>query len=107
MVIFSALLAFAAIVGVVGASPVAVNESDSALLVKRAPIRIMVVGDFISQGYAGDYTWRYRLWEWLRAGAVDVDFVGPYSGTFSAGAPVPLHMGPRYRSWHLGCLSLD
>ena len=41
----------------------------------------MVVGDSISQGLEGDYTWRYRLKERLAATATDVDFVGPWSGT--------------------------
>ncbi|MFD8498409.1 SGNH/GDSL hydrolase family protein [Amycolatopsis sp. NPDC059657] len=40
--------------------------------------RVMVVGDSISQGHEGDYTWRYRLAEHLAAGA---DFVGPWTGT--------------------------
>ncbi len=38
----------------------------------------MPVGDSITQGSAGDYTWRYRLWKSLQAGgpADGVDFVG-------------------------------
>jgi hypothetical protein len=39
------------------------------------PVRIMLVGDSVTQGSAGDWTWRYRLWEHLRDD--DVDFVGP------------------------------
>ncbi len=43
-----------------------------------APVRIMPVGDSITQGSAGDYTWRFRLWESLQTGgpAGGVDFVG-------------------------------
>ncbi len=51
--------------------------------------RILIVGDSISQGSAGDYTWRYRLWKHLRDTGVRFDFVGPrddlydnVSGTF-------------------------
>lgn len=44
-------------------------------------LKIMVVGDSMSQGYEGDYTWRYRLWQWFQEQHVAVDFVGPYSGT--------------------------
>lgn len=44
-------------------------------------LRIMVVGDSMSQGDEGDWTWRYRLWEWFRNEGVSVDFVGPYRGT--------------------------
>ncbi len=43
-----------------------------------APVRVMPVGDSITQGAAGDYTWRYRLWQSLQTGgpADGVDFVG-------------------------------
>ena len=34
-----------------------------------SPTRIMIVGDSISQGSAGDFTWRYRLWKHLEATA--------------------------------------
>lgn len=39
--------------------------------------RIMVVGDSITQGSSGDYTWRYRLWRHLTDRGVRVDLVGP------------------------------
>ena len=39
--------------------------------------RIMLVGDSVTQGAAGDYTWRYRLWKTLQADDKAVDFVGP------------------------------
>ncbi|MGK5441559.1 GDSL-type esterase/lipase family protein [Micromonospora sp. URMC 105] len=42
---------------------------------------IMVVGDSISQGLEGDYTWRYRLAQHLKSAGRDVTFVGPYRGT--------------------------
>lgn len=50
-------------------------------------LRVMVVGDSMSQGHEGDYTWRYRLWEWFRSQHVPVDFVGPYHGTMPPAAP--------------------
>lgn len=50
---------------------------------------VMVVGDSISQGLEGDYTWRYRLDEHLRAGGVNVNFAGPYSGTTRLPAELP------------------
>ena len=41
------------------------------------PLRVMVVGDSISHGQEGDWTWRYRLWEWFRdSTSTAVDFVG-------------------------------
>jgi hypothetical protein len=42
----------------------------------------MLVGDSVTQGSAGDLTWRYRLWEHLRESGVVVDLVGPYRGLY-------------------------
>jgi lysophospholipase L1-like esterase len=39
--------------------------------------RIMLAGDSITQGFDGDFTWRYRLFEEFNRQAVPVDFVGP------------------------------
>jgi fibronectin type 3 domain-containing protein len=39
--------------------------------------RLMVVGDSISQGSSGDYTWRYRLYKQLVADGVSPQMVGP------------------------------
>lgn len=44
-------------------------------------ISMMIVGDSLTQGSEGDWTWRYRLWEWLKSQEVLVDFVGPFLGT--------------------------
>jgi lysophospholipase L1-like esterase len=39
---------------------------------------VLLVGDSITHGKDGDWTWRYRLWRQLQeAGERDVDFVGP------------------------------
>lgn len=42
-----------------------------------SPTRLIVIGDSITQGRAGDYTWRYRLWQRLEGSGVPVDMVGP------------------------------
>ncbi|MDT4917197.1 MAG: hypothetical protein QOH89_1897, partial [Pseudonocardiales bacterium] len=42
-----------------------------------SPSRMMIVGDSITQGSTGDWTWRYRLWKHLTSRGVTVDFVGP------------------------------
>ncbi|WP_168929310.1 GDSL-type esterase/lipase family protein [Nocardioides sp. GY 10113] len=47
-----------------------------------APVRILIVGDSVTHGSAGDWTWRYRLWERLRGTATPVDFVGPREDLF-------------------------
>lgn len=51
--------------------------------------RIMIVGDSITHGSEGDYTWRYRLWQWLRNNNVNFEFVGPWQGTFQPNEPLP------------------
>lgn len=47
-----------------------------------SPIRLMFIGDSITQGSEGDYTWRYWLWRHLRQHKVDFDFVGDRSTLF-------------------------
>ena len=40
--------------------------------------RVLLIGDSITHGRSGDWTWRYRLWRSLQeGGAPAVDFVGP------------------------------
>src|SRR5258708_3119816 len=43
----------------------------------------MIVGDSISEGSSGDYTWQYRLYEHLRADGVSPRMVGPYHWLFN------------------------
>ncbi|KAK3348848.1 carbohydrate esterase family 3 protein [Lasiosphaeria hispida] len=52
-------------------------------------IKILIVGDSISHGREGDWTWRYRIWEWFRHQDVPVTFVGPYQGTVPPDEPAP------------------
>lgn len=51
-------------------------EEDAA----GGPTRILIVGDSITQGKVGDWTWRYRLWQNLTSAGAAVDFVGPHQG---------------------------
>ncbi|GGD12262.1 GDSL-type esterase/lipase family protein [Nocardioides daphniae] len=50
--------------------------TSSAVAADGGTPRIMVVGDSISQGSAGDFTWRYRLYTHLKASGVTPDMVG-------------------------------
>ena len=59
-------------------------------LVRRAQAKLMIVGDSISQGMEGDWTWRYRLWEWLDSQGEDFEFVGPWTGTRQPPDPAPV-----------------
>ncbi|KAK2009271.1 fibronectin type III domain-containing protein [Colletotrichum eremochloae] len=54
-----------------------------------SPIRVMIVGDSMSQGREGDFTWRYRLWQWMMEERIDFQFVGPYKGTKTPEVPRP------------------
>ena len=52
--------------------------------------RVLIIGDSVAQGAAGDLTWRYRLWRILEARGIAVDFVGPRRGEFNDhGTPDP------------------
>ncbi|KAJ6779723.1 hypothetical protein PWT90_02066 [Aphanocladium album] len=55
------------------------------------PSKFMFVGDSITHGHQGDYTWRYRLWQWFKAKAPEtpLSFVGPYTGTQSPEPALP------------------
>ncbi|MCW2877904.1 MAG: Fibronectin type domain protein [Sphaerisporangium sp.] len=73
---------------------------------------VMIVGDSISQGREGDYTWRYRLWRCLDERGADVRFVGPWTGTWVSSAVQPgddpahpadpVHAGPYRRGIRFG-----
>ena len=43
----------------------------------------MIVGDSVTEGSAGDYTWQYRLYEHLRADGVRPAMVGPYGWLYN------------------------
>ena len=66
-VVAAAGLVLAALTCVPGVAPTPAAE----------PVRILVVGDSISQGSSGDWTWRYRLWKHLTGHGATVDLVGP------------------------------
>ncbi|KAM5484513.1 hypothetical protein McanMca71_001459 [Microsporum canis] len=61
-------------------------------------LRVMIVGDSISQGHEGDWTWRYRIWQWFRDQKVATTFVGPYTGTVQPDSPRPPSPPPLYGS---------
>ena len=43
------------------------------------PTRILLTGDSMSNGFSGDFTWRYFFDQHLRDSHVNFDFVGPWS----------------------------
>ena len=65
------------------------QRADAAAIDTRDILKVMIVGDSISQGLEGDYTWRYRIWQWFQTNNIAVDFVGPYVGTVQATISLP------------------
>ncbi|MCW2786301.1 MAG: lipolytic protein family [Marmoricola sp.] len=53
---------------------------DNAPLPGAPTLKVLVMGDSLSQQFAGDFTWRDRFWWAERAKGVNIDFVGPYTG---------------------------
>ncbi|KAE8167238.1 hypothetical protein BDV40DRAFT_284981 [Aspergillus tamarii] len=65
------------------------NSTTGHLHERATGLKVMIVGDSISQGREGDFTWRYRIWEWFQSQGVAVDFVGPYTGTVQPDKAAP------------------
>lgn len=76
MRILRVLAAVASLVAAVAGS----GDDDKRTPTETEPLKVMIVGDSITHGHEGDFTWRYRIWEWFRANNISVDFVGPYRG---------------------------
>lgn len=72
LVALSTVLAAVAVVLVPGAAHATTQE----------PARVLILGDSVTQGKIGDYTWRYRLWKTLALAGKSVDFVGPHTGLY-------------------------
>jgi hypothetical protein len=68
------------------------SSTASSLTGRQAGLRVMIVGDSMTQGAQGDFTWRYRIWQWFQKNGIAATFVGPISGTVEpapASAPQP------------------
>lgn len=50
----------------------ATSGRSTSLTGRASTINVMIVGDSITQGHEGDWTWRYRLWEWFVDQGIDV-----------------------------------
>ena len=66
------------------------------------PVRVMLVGDSVTQGSSGDWTWRYRLWEHLDDLGLGFDLVGPDDQVAGPppGAPNPDYADPDFDRDH-------
>ncbi|KAL5002990.1 hypothetical protein BDV10DRAFT_156740 [Aspergillus recurvatus] len=54
---------------------------DNYIVVPNEEASFMVVGDSISHGMEDDWTWRYRLSQWMDYNGYTHHFVGPWTGT--------------------------
>jgi hypothetical protein len=63
-------------------TPVAADDTPPPPPPAAGPVRIMFAGDSITQGFDGDYTWRYRLVREFARQHVAADFVGPHRYTY-------------------------
>lgn len=73
------------------------NTSNSgALIGRQSALRVMIVGDSMTQGQQGDWTWRYRMWQWFQQNGISVQFVGPYTGTVPPQEPHAPQPPPLY-----------
>ena len=54
------------------------GKMENLSLSSKDELKIMIVGDSMTHASEGDFTWRYRLWEWFRQAApkTKVTFVG-------------------------------
>lgn len=60
--------------------PTGTPLAEPALASTRTPLKILTIGDSITQGMSGDWTWRYRLYGMLTAQGRPVDMVGMTKG---------------------------
>lgn len=67
------------------ASPAEISEKSK----RQGALRVLVVGDSMTHGSEGDYTWRYRMHEWFVSQGIAYQFVGPYAGTIKPPEPAP------------------
>ncbi|SCN74636.1 uncharacterized protein FFNC_11530 [Fusarium fujikuroi] len=79
-----------------------VSSPDKSIVGRQSTLRVMVVGDSMSQatsiktvlltiidnaGREGDFTWRYRIWQFFKQNGIEVEMVGPYKGTVPPDPP--------------------
>ncbi len=72
------------------------SPAEEGLAGRQTALRVMIVGDSMTQGQQGDWTWRYRIWQWFQAQGIAVSFVGPYVGTVAPNQPAPAPPPPLY-----------
>ena len=79
-------VAVAGMLAFLAATATSISSFEPRGAAAATPVRIMPVGDSITEGDDGDATYRYFLWHTLLGAGHSVDFVGSFSGVKS-GAP--------------------
>lgn len=80
----------------------------SATLMAADPVRIVCIGDSITQGRAGrgtnvpTFSWRYPLWQACVDAKVNVDFVGTMTTGFEGSPEYVAHDGKTFVNHHEG-----
>lgn len=65
--------------------------SAAPAIVDDVPMRFMFVGDSMTIGSVGDFTWRYRMWQHLNASyGAPYAIVGPRTGLYDMHADAPV-----------------
>ncbi|MEV5193610.1 MULTISPECIES: GDSL-type esterase/lipase family protein [Streptomyces] len=69
-----------------------VTYQAGAVIGHDGAMRFLFVGDSMTVGKAGDFTWRYRMWQHLEATVGDGGYAitGPRAGLYDTGADAPL-----------------
>lgn len=66
------------------------TSGSNELRPRQSAMRVLIVGDSMTHCREGDFTWRYRLWDWFESEqGIPVQFVGPYAGTQAPPDPGP------------------
>jgi lysophospholipase L1-like esterase len=71
-------------VGLAVASTTSLLVAPARPALADGPVRVLIVGDSITAGVNGDYTWRYRLAREFSRQDVPVDFVGSHTSPYVA-----------------------
>lgn len=77
-------------------------------LMAAEPVRLVCIGDSITQGRAGGggnlptYSWRYPLWQACVEGKADVEFVGAMTTGFEGSPDYAAHGGKKFVNHHEG-----
>ena len=70
-------------------SSMTTTDDEVSQEISTGPIRVMPIGDSITEGQNGWNTYRYYLWTIIQANGLTVDFVGSRNGVLGGNAPNP------------------